>query len=91
MTDFLKAYVEARAKLQQEKSTIESRLRDINEVFQAAGMPAAVVARVRRGRPASAPTMKRRKRRMSREARAKMAAAAKARWAKAKAAGRKKL
>jgi len=91
MTDILKAYLGIRTKLQQEKSSLESRLRDINKVLQAAAVPAAAVAPVRRGRPATAPAIKRRKRRMSPEARAKMAVAAKARWAKAKAAGKKRL
>ena len=91
MTDILKTYLDARTKLQQEKNTLESRLRDINKVLQSDSMPAVAITPVRRGRPASAPTIKRRKRRMSPEARARMAAAAKARWAKAKAAGKKKL
>lgn len=99
MTDTLKSYLEARQQLQQEKTQLESRLRQINSVLS--GVAAAAVPKLaRRGRPpkAAAPAelstekpASRKRRRMSAEARARIAAAAKARWAKAKAAGKRKL
>lgn len=85
MTDILKTYLGARAKLQQEKTTLESRLREIDDVLKSNGMPAAHVSPKSRGRLAAAPGTKG-KRRMSTEARARIAAAARARWAKLKGA-----
>ena len=88
MADILKAYLDARASLQKEKTTLESRLREINSVLAGAALPAAA----RPGRPAkTAQPPKPKRRKMSPAARAKMAAAAKARWAKAKAAGKNRL
>ena len=94
MTDIVKAYLDARTKLQHEKTAMESRLRDINKVLEQSALPTAGGAVIRRGRP---PTVKAnaegkpRKRKMSAAGRAAISAAAKARWAKVKAAGKKKL
>ena len=94
MTDIVKACLDARTKLQHEKTAMEFRLREINKVLEQPALPTAGVAPVRRGRP---PTVKSnadgesRKRKMSAAGRAAISAAAKARWAKRKAAGKNKL
>ena len=78
MTDILKSYLEARQKLQQEKTQLQSRLREINGVLH--GVPLS-----KANEPVARPT-KPKGRKMSAAARARIAAAAKARWAKVKAA-----
>lgn len=94
MTDIVKAYLDARTKLHHEKTAMESRLREINKVLEQSALNTARSAPVRRGRP---PTVKAnadgkpRKRKMSAAGRAAISAATKARWAKAKAAGKKRL
>jgi len=74
--DNLKQFVTLRATLHQEKSSLEARLREINQVLgesPEAGSPAAPVAR------AGA------KRKISAAGKARIAAAQRARWAKLKA------
>ena len=102
MTDILKAYLTARTQLQQEKTALESRLQEINRVLDGSVAATSMVSPVpkRRGRPPKSKTAaavtavadaKPKKRTMSAAARAAMSAAAKARWAKRKAAGKNRL
>jgi len=68
--------------MQQEKSTLESRLQAINRVLDGTA-PRPSIAPARRGRPPKAKTIadeKPRKRKMSAAARAAISASAKARW-----------
>ena len=78
MTDILKTFLKARTNLRQEKTQLESRLREINTVLGGAAAPKAAEPIVESGKP--------KRRRMSAAARARIAAAAKARWAKIKGA-----
>ncbi len=99
MTDILKSYLNARTQLQQEKTALESRLHEINRVLNGSVADSSIASPTpkRRGRPPKAKTVavvadaKPKKRRMSAAGRAAISAAAKARWAKRKAAGKNRL
>ena len=92
MTDIVKAYVQLRNKLAAEKASIESRLEKLNAALKSAAAPMpAAVAVVAAVATKSVKPGKIKRRKISAEGRAKMAAAAKARWAKRKAAGKRTL
>jgi hypothetical protein len=82
-TDSLQQFVKLRNELSQEKSSLETRLSQINEALgdllgtPAAATPSAAVSFV----PRPTESGKKGKRTMSPEARARIAAAQKARWA----------
>ena len=98
--DIITDYLSAQSALLQEKSRLENRLVEISQALNqtapaaaaAAAAPAPVVVRRGPGRPkgsgvkAAPPAAPKGKRTMSAAARARISAAAKARWAKVKAA-----
>lgn len=98
--DIIADYLSAQSALLQEKSRLENRLVEISQALNqtapgapsAVAAPAAVVVRRGPGRPkgsgvkTAAPAAPKGKRSMSAAARARISAAAKARWAKVKAA-----
>eukprot|EP01023_Acetabularia_acetabulum_P049716 TRINITY_DN53183_c0_g1_i1.p2 TRINITY_DN53183_c0_g1~~TRINITY_DN53183_c0_g1_i1.p2 ORF type:complete len:113 (+),score=20.63 TRINITY_DN53183_c0_g1_i1:1-339(+) len=80
-----------REAITKERTMIEMRLREINDALGASSTSASEAGNVREKTRSKKTTPKKRgKRKMSAEARAKIAAAQKKRWAKAKNAKRKK-
>jgi hypothetical protein len=76
--DSLQQFVKLRRQLTEEKSSIEAQLREINKALGEAPLPSLSAIE---GAGQSAPTAKSGKRTMSPEARARIAAAQRARWA----------
>ena len=93
-TDSLREYVSIRNSLLQEKQQIQERLRALDEALGALPTPSMSVidgatSTNKELRPRG--KQRKKKRQMSAEARERIAAAARARWATAKKAGRKRL
>ena len=79
--DDIKKFINLQKALVQERATIQARLQQINQALSGSSGPAASAVAKKRGRPKG---VKRGKRTMSAEARARIAEAQKKRWAKAK-------
>lgn len=94
--DAIKQFVSLRDSLLKERSEIRNRLDDINKALGgespiAFEKPAGSEVAFPFGEQQEVSARRRRRRRMSPEARARIAEAARKRWAKAKAAGKKTL
>lgn len=98
--DTLEQFQKIRNSLVQERQRLDSRLKEINKVLGDGGMPStisqirSVAAKARWAKlkaNSNAMQAPKAKRKMSAAAKKKMSEVARARWAKAKAAGKKKL
>ena len=84
-TNKISEFIKLRRQLSEERGTIESRLRELDEALSGMPLPSLAVVGGATGETASAPRGGRRgRRRMPAEARARIAAAQRARWAKQK-------